>query len=154
MSGNTMSAPLSESASSGNGPLFMPTVKQRTLDEAQRMYEVKADIFHHMPTAPVFDGVFDIMCKIKEAGMSICIVTGSGQRPLLERLVDDFGQFIDEQHIVSAYDVERGKPEMKQKAYHCAWRFLVDLGEGVGQSPFISSGQIFRNVLVPGAPWR
>ena len=42
--------------------------------------------------------------------MSICIVTGSGQRPLLERLVDDFGQFIDEQHIVSAYDVERGKP--------------------------------------------
>ena len=81
-----------------------------TLDEAQRMYEVKADIFHHMPTAPVFDGVFDIMRKIKEAGMSICIVTGSGQRPLLERLVDDFGQFIDEQHIVSAYDVERGKP--------------------------------------------
>lgn len=50
------------------------------------------------------------------------------------------------------YDVERGKPEMKQKAYHCAWRFLVDLGEGVGQSPFISSRQIFRNVLVPEFP--
>ena len=41
---------------------------------------------------------------------------------------------------------------MKQKAYHCAWRFLVDLGEGVGQSPFISSRQIFRNVLVPEFP--
>ena len=51
------------------------------------------------------------------------------------------------------YDVERGKPEMKQKAYHCAWRFLVDLGEGVGQSPFISSWQIFRNVLVPEFPY-
>ena len=50
------------------------------------------------------------------------------------------------------YDVERGKPEMKQKAHHCAWRFLIDLGEGVGQSPFISSRQIFRNVLVPEFP--
>ena len=81
-----------------------------TLDEAQRMYDVKADIFHHMPTAPVFPGVREIMGKIKAAGMSICVVTGSGQRPLLKRLVDDFGEFIDERHIVSAYDVERGKP--------------------------------------------
>ena len=81
-----------------------------SLDEAQRMYDVKADIFHHMPTAPVFPGVIDIMRKIKASGMAICIVTGSGQRPLLKRLVDDFGEFIDNRHIVSAYDVERGKP--------------------------------------------
>ena len=76
-----------------------------TLDEAQRMYDVKADIFHHMPTAPVFPGVREIMGKIKAAGMSICVVTGSGQRPLLQRLVDDFGEFIDERHIVSAWNV-------------------------------------------------
>ena len=81
-----------------------------SLDEAQRMYDVKADIFHHMPTAPVFPGVIDIMRKIKASGMGICIVTGSGQRPLLKRLTDDFGDFIDDRHIVSAYDVERGKP--------------------------------------------
>ena len=81
-----------------------------SLDEAQRMYDVKADIFHHMPTAPVFPGVIGIMRKIKASGMGICIVTGSGQRPLLKRLTDDFGDFIDDRHIVSAYDVERGKP--------------------------------------------
>lgn len=81
-----------------------------SLDEAQRMYDVKADIFHHMPAAPIFDGVRDIMGKIKAAGMAICIVTGSGQRPLLKRLVDDFGEFIDSSHIVSAYDVDHGKP--------------------------------------------
>ena len=84
--------------------------KEISGEEAQRMYDVKADIFHHMPTAPVFPGVREIMGKIKAAGMSICVVTGSGQRPLLQRLVDDFGEFIDERHIVSAYDVERGKP--------------------------------------------
>ena len=81
-----------------------------SLDEAQRMYDVKADIFHKMPVAPVFPGVYDIMRLIKSAGMGICIVTGSGQRPLLKRLVDDFGTFIDARHIVSAYDVEHGKP--------------------------------------------
>jgi len=38
------------------------------------------------------------------------VVTGSGQRPLIARLLTDFGEFLDEQHIVTAYDVKRGKP--------------------------------------------
>ncbi len=38
------------------------------------------------------------------------MVTGSGQRPLINRLLKDFGQYLDEQHIVTAYDVKRGKP--------------------------------------------
>ena len=38
------------------------------------------------------------------------MVTGSGQRPLIARLLTDFGEFLDEQHIVTAYDVTRGKP--------------------------------------------
>lgn len=84
--------------------------KDINLDEAQRMYDVKADIFHHMPVAPIFPGVKELMAKIKAAGMQICVVTGSGQRPLLQRLVDDFEGFVDAEHIVSAYDVDRGKP--------------------------------------------
>ena len=40
-----------------------------TLDEAQKMYDVKTDIFHSMPTAEIFPGVKEIMQKIKEAGM-------------------------------------------------------------------------------------
>ena len=74
------------------------------------MYEVKADIFHHMPTAPVFDGVFDIMRKIKEAGMSICIVTGSGQKSLLERLESNFPGIFNAELMVTAFDVRHGKP--------------------------------------------
>lgn len=81
-----------------------------TIDEAQRMYDVKTSIFHQMPVAPIFPGVRELMEQIKASGMGICVVTGSGQRPLLKRLVDDFGAFIDERHIVSAYDVEHGKP--------------------------------------------
>ena len=81
-----------------------------TLDEAQRMYDVKTEIFHSMPTARIFPYVMDVMKKLKEQGIQIGVVTGSGQRPLIQRLLDDFGNFLDEDHIVSAYDVERGKP--------------------------------------------
>lgn len=81
-----------------------------TLDEAQRMYDVKTEIFHSMPTARIFQYVMDVMEKLKEQGIQIGVVTGSGQRPLIQRLLDDFGNFLDEDHIVSAYDVERGKP--------------------------------------------
>lgn len=81
-----------------------------SLDEAQRMYDLKTKLFHEMPTAPVFDGVIDLMEQIKVAGMLIGVVTGSGQRPLINRLLDDFGQYLEEQHIVTAYDVTHGKP--------------------------------------------
>ncbi len=84
----------------------------KTLSEAQAqaIYDEKARIFHQMPEAEIFDGVHDLMAKIKQAGMSICVVTGSGQRPLIARLLHDFGDYIDEHHIVSAYNVSRGKP--------------------------------------------
>lgn len=74
------------------------------------MYDVKTDIFHSMPTAEIFPGVKEIMQKIKDAGMQVGVVTGSGQRPLIMRLLNDFGDFLDEEHIVTAYDVKRGKP--------------------------------------------
>lgn len=81
-----------------------------SLEEAQKMYDVKTEIFHSMPAAEIFPGVKETMQKIKDAGMQIGVVTGSGQRPLILRLLNDFGDFLDESHIVTAYDVKRGKP--------------------------------------------
>lgn len=78
--------------------------------EAQRIYDVKTAIFHEMGEANIFDGVRPLMQKIHDAGMQIGVVTGSGQRPLIQRLLHDFGDFLDERHIVTAYDVKRGKP--------------------------------------------
>ena len=80
-------------------------------DEAQKMYDEKTRLFGLLPKAPIMPGIIDLMSRIKESGVRICVVTGSGQRPLLRRLVDDFGDFIDADHIVSAYDVKRGKPQ-------------------------------------------
>ena len=81
-----------------------------SLEEAQQMYDVKTHLFHEMPDARIFYGVKSLMRKIRQCDMTIGVVTGSGQRPLLNRLLNDFGEFLDENHIVTAYDVKRGKP--------------------------------------------
>ena len=55
-------------------------------------------------------GILELMGKIREGGMMCCVVTGSGQRPLIKRILKDFGDFVSEDHITTAYDVKRGKP--------------------------------------------
>ena len=86
--------------------------QRREIDEAeaQRMYDEKSRIFHSLPEAPLMPGILDLMQQIHAAGIQCGIVTGSGQLPLIERLKRDFGAFVDEKHITTAYDVKRGKP--------------------------------------------
>ena len=79
--------------------------------EAQRMYDVKSRIFHELPEAPVMPGILDLMRQIQDDGIQIGVVTGSGQKPLIKRILKDFGTFVDEAHITTAYDVRRGKPK-------------------------------------------
>ena len=81
-----------------------------TLERAQEMYDEKTRQFHAMGEAPLMPGIIGLLEQIKRQGLCIGVVTGSGQRPLINRLVKDFGDFLDEQHIVTAYDVKRGKP--------------------------------------------
>ena len=86
--------------------------QRREIDEAeaQCMYDEKSRIFHSLPEAPLMPGILDLMQQIHAAGIQCGIVTGSGQLPLIERLKRDFGAFVDEKHITTAYDVKRGKP--------------------------------------------
>ncbi len=78
--------------------------------EAQEMYDLKTKLFHELPEPPVMPGVLTLMQTIKETGAIIGVVTGSGQRPLINRILKDFGAFVDEHQITTAYDVKRGKP--------------------------------------------
>ena len=78
--------------------------------EAQQMYDVKTQIFHSLPEAPVMPGMIELMQKITAGGLQCCVVTGSGQRPLIHRILTDFGAFVTEDHITTAYDVRHGKP--------------------------------------------
>ena len=78
--------------------------------EAQAMYDEKSRIFHSMPEAPIMPGILSLMEQIAADGISIGVVTGSGQRPLINRILRDFGDFVSPEHITTAYDVKRGKP--------------------------------------------
>lgn len=95
--------------------IIKSVVKQRTgretsEEDAVAMYEEKARLFSLMPRPAIMPGVVCLMRQIRAAGMQICVVTGSGQRPLLARLLNDFSEFIDDRHLVTAFDVRRGKP--------------------------------------------
>lgn len=81
-----------------------------TDEEAQRMYDLKAKLFGEHPDPPVMEGVRELMRKMKASGLTIGVVTGSGQKPLIKKLLDDFSEFVDASHLVTAYDVKHGKP--------------------------------------------
>ena len=55
-------------------------------------------------------GILSLMEQIHEAGITIGVVTGSGQKPLINRILSDFGKFVSIDNITTAYDVKRGKP--------------------------------------------
>jgi HAD superfamily hydrolase (TIGR01509 family) len=108
-----------EDAYATEGARGVDTIKKMVLQqqgreidetEAQLMYDVKTQIFHSLPEAPVMPGVIGLMRQIKDSGLQCGVVTGSGQRPLINRILKDFGAFVDETHITTAYDVKRGKP--------------------------------------------
>lgn len=79
-------------------------------EEAQKIYDVKTHYFHSLPETRIFPGVRELMQKIKDHGLTIGVVTGSGQKPLIKRLLNDFKGFLTADHIVTAYDVSKGKP--------------------------------------------
>ena len=105
--------------------------------EAQAMYDEKARLFALLPPAPIMEGVLELMEKLKAAGLQILVVTGSGQRPLFRRLLDDFHNFLTEDKIVTAYDVARGKPAPDP--------YLVGLQKAGGLQPW-------QAVVVENAP--
>jgi HAD superfamily hydrolase (TIGR01509 family) len=84
--------------------------REITEQEAQLMYDEKTRQFHQMQKPPVMSGIPELLRQLHDDGLQMGVVTGSGQRPLIERLLHDFGEYLDERHIVTAYDVKRGKP--------------------------------------------
>lgn len=80
-------------------------------EESQKMYNEKSRVFSTCPPALIMEGVKELQQTIKAAGLKIGVVTGSGQHSLLEKLVHDFDGLIQEDMIVSSFDVSHGKPD-------------------------------------------
>jgi beta-phosphoglucomutase len=105
-------------------------------ERAQEMYDEKTRLFHAMGEAKLMTGILELMEEIKKDGLRIGVVTGSGQRPLIRRLLKDFNGYLDENSIVTAYDVTHGKP--------CADPYLMGMKK-TGTMPW-------QTIVVENAP--
>lgn len=84
--------------------------REATDEEVAEHYRRKTVHFNEMPPVAPMPGAARLLASLRQAGMKCVLVTGSGQRSLIDRLNRDFpGVFIPELMITSA-DVEHGKP--------------------------------------------
>ena len=80
-------------------------------ERVEEIYKVKSDFFNEFPPAKPMPGALSLLRQLKEQGLKILIVTGSGQRSLLDRLNSDFPDIFRRELMVTAFDVKHGKPD-------------------------------------------
>lgn len=83
---------------------------EATEKEVEQIYGYKAELFRSMPEARVMPGSQEVFRKAKALGLKILIVTGSGQKNLIERVQRDYEGYITRDRMVTAFEVTRGKP--------------------------------------------
>ncbi len=81
-----------------------------TEEEIQQIYKAKTEEFNKLPEVPRMPGALEVLTKIKEAGLTPMVVTGSGQLSLLDRLNHNFPGIFCKELMVTAFDVKHGKP--------------------------------------------
>ena len=98
----------------GAGTINIVSMRQRgyeaTDEEIQCIYQYKSDLFNQCPKAERMSGAYELLCKVKESGVVPMVVTGSGQKTLLERLNRNFPDIFRQELMVTAFDVKYGKP--------------------------------------------
>ena len=79
-------------------------------EEVDEIYAEKCRRFNLCPEAPKMPGAEDVLRRVRDAGLRIAVVTGSGQGSLLQRLETSYRGFFRPELIVSSRDCQRGKP--------------------------------------------
>ena len=89
--------------------------RQRGVEESeeriQEIYRVKSQFFNEYPPAEPMPGALELLRKLQAQGLKILIVTGSGQASLLDHLNHHFPGVFCRELMVTAFDVQRGKPD-------------------------------------------
>ena len=79
-------------------------------EEAKKMYAHKSALFAACKPAELMPGIKELMEQIKACGLKICVVTGSAQHVLLDKLESDLKGLVSKELMVTAFDVIHGKP--------------------------------------------
>ena len=81
-----------------------------TPEQIEALCKAKCDIFATYPPTPRMPGALELIEKVKSCGLTPMIVTGSGTPTLLDRIESNFPGLFDPKHIVTSFNVKRGKP--------------------------------------------
>lgn len=84
--------------------------RNATQEEIESIYQEKSIEFNKNPEAERMPGAWELLQKIKSEGLIPMVVTGSGQRSLLDRLEHNFPGMFRQELMVTAFDVKHGKP--------------------------------------------
>lgn len=85
--------------------------REATEEEVQRIYAAKSKFFVECGEVSPMRGAQQAMQMIKEAGVTTVLVTGSGQRSLIDTINSHYPGIFTPQTMVTAYDVVKGKPD-------------------------------------------
>ena len=93
--------------------------RDATPDEIEQIYAEKSAYFHNMGDALPIPNVLDVLQHIHVHGDQIWVVTGSGQRTLIDSLHAVFPGIFRNDRMITAFDVKHGKPD--PEPYLKAW---------------------------------
>ena len=98
----------------GAGTINLVSVRQRgheaSEEEIHNIYKYKSELFNQCPKAERMPGAYELLLKVKASGVVPMVVTGSGQMTLLDRLNRNFPDIFKKELMVTAFDVQYGKP--------------------------------------------
>jgi len=75
------------------------------------IYKRKCAIFDSLPEGTVMPGAIDVLKEVKRAGAKATVVTGSGQKKTVERIINEFPSLFELDWMVTGNDVKNGKPD-------------------------------------------
>lgn len=85
----------------------------RTLpqDEVERIYARKSSLFAEHPFPEKIPNTDTLMRELKRRRIEVVVVTGSGQRNVLNRICNDYKGLVNKRLMVTSFDVQHGKPQ-------------------------------------------
>lgn len=111
--------------------------RDATEEEIKEIYACKAELFAQQPAASEMPGADTVLSQVQRCGLTPVLVTGSGQKTLLQRLNRSYPHIFTPDHMVTAFDVKHGKPDPEP--------YLMGLRKGGELLPF-------QSVVVENAP--
>ncbi|HCO67080.1 MAG TPA: beta-phosphoglucomutase [Dysgonomonas sp.] len=81
-----------------------------TEEQKKRIYKRKSELFSLYNEGDTIPYAYDMLKAVKSKGLDCILVTGSGQPTLLDKLDDNFPDIFTKNKMVTAFDVQYGKP--------------------------------------------